>query len=51
MLPLWPMISAAVIGPSPHTSVSEVPDAFTAAVTRRLETFIRAESSLIESIQ
>ncbi len=42
MLPVWPMMIAAVIGPSPTISVSDVPDAFTAAVMRRLETFIVA---------
>jgi len=34
------MIIAGVIGPSPFTSVNDVPDAETAAAMRRLETFI-----------
>ena len=42
MLPVLPMMIAAVIGPSPQISVSDVPDALTAAVMRRFEVFNRA---------
>ena len=51
MLPVLPMMIAAVIGPSPQMSVSDVPDALTAAVMRRFEVFNRPVSSSIPSVK
>jgi hypothetical protein len=34
MSPVWPMTIAATIGPTPYMSVSDVPDAATAATIR-----------------